>query len=88
VVEAGAAGCPAVITDCDCLGSEFSWCAEVTPLPFNENAYIESIGRALDRKDQLTTLGRQLAQQRDWSVIAQQWLDWFEVRLGEIDASK
>jgi glycosyltransferase involved in cell wall biosynthesis len=88
VVEAGAAGCPAVITDCDCLGSEFSWCAEVTPLPFNENAYIESIGRALDRKDQLTTLGRQLAQQRDWSVIAQQWLDWFEVRLGEIDARK
>lgn len=91
VVEAGASKSPAIITDADCLGSEFSETAAITPLPFNEDEYIGSIIDVVGDSEvykRYQELGYHLACERHWPRIANQWLQWFEERLPETDARR
>jgi glycosyltransferase involved in cell wall biosynthesis len=87
VVEAGAAWSPAIITDCDCLGSEFGDYnyAAVSPLPFDPDHYVDTIDSVLSDKDRYLELqrnGRELARSRQWSLIAEDWIDMFD-RVGD-----
>lgn len=80
VVEAGASCSPAFITDCDCLGSEFTGYASVSSMPLDYESYIESVVRVLGDSDLYEDYqrdGRDLAENRDWSKIAYQWIEHF-----------
>jgi glycosyltransferase involved in cell wall biosynthesis len=80
-IEAGAAGAPMIITDCDCLGSEFGDVASVTPLPFEPAEYVEALFDVLESPTRYAGLrlrGRQLAEERQWQKIAPRWLEMFE----------
>lgn len=80
-VEAGAAGCPMVITDCDCLPSEFEGCAVVVPLPFHDETFVQAIHDVLSSPgsyDRLRAAGRQLAEERSWERLSRLWTDKFE----------
>jgi glycosyltransferase involved in cell wall biosynthesis len=82
VVEAGAAYAPSIITNADCLGSEFGETAAVTSLPLDYDEYIESIVQVCGDQEvyeQYQHLGRQLAESRSWSKIALDWLNLFNL---------
>lgn len=84
VVEAGAALSPAVLTDCDCLPTEFAETALFTPLPLDVDEYIDQIIRLLEDDNLYITLqhnGRALAEARHWPLIANKWLKFFEESL-------
>lgn len=81
VVEAGAAYSPSIITDADCLGSEFGESAVVNPLPLDYDEYISSIVQVCGDEElyvKYQELGRELAESRSWSKIALDWLNLFE----------
>lgn len=87
VVEAGAAGCPAVITDCDCLGSEFGHIYPSINLPFDEAKYLAVLFDLLEDEKYFESVklnGYKLADSREWSYIASQWLEFFNEKLYEI----
>jgi glycosyltransferase involved in cell wall biosynthesis len=86
IVEALAASCPVVTTNCDCIPSEFG---EVSAaciwLPFDERVYeqyVEAVVDALHPEDYQACVeaGKEFAADRDWAKIAQQWIDFFERR--------
>lgn len=81
VIEACAAGAIPVITDCDCLGSEFRDVSVMTPLPLDYEAYAKSVVEAMHPEDYVARqiAGREFAETRDWSVIAKQWLKEFDL---------
>lgn len=80
-IENMAAGNPCIMSDADCLESEFSNVSNVIPLPFNASDYVDSIGLAMsvpeDRK-RMAVKARSFAESRDWSRIAPTWIDLFE----------
>lgn len=80
IVEAMAAGIAVVTTDCDCIPSEFGEVASITPLPLDHNAYVEAVIDALHPEDFQARIevGMEMASERDWSVIAQSWIDKIE----------
>lgn len=81
VVEAGAACSPAIITDADCLGAEFSDSAEVTRLPFDPDGYVATISDVMKDPDRYTALqnaGLELARERSWPLIAEMWDEMFK----------
>lgn len=86
IVEALAAGCPVVTTDCDCIGPDYSEVTVQVPLPWNEKGYLEAILDALDPEDyqQRVEVGREFALTRDWPVIAAQWSSFFDTAIKEI----
>jgi glycosyltransferase involved in cell wall biosynthesis len=75
IVEALAAGCPVVTTDCDCIGPDYHEVTVQVPLPWDERRFLEAIIDALDPEDyqQRVEVGREFALTRDWPVIAAQW---------------
>lgn len=77
LVEAAAAGCPAVTTDCDCLGEEFSDVHVVVPLPFDPDAYIEATVESYGNVNHLRERSLEFAASRSWKLIAQKWIDFF-----------
>jgi glycosyltransferase involved in cell wall biosynthesis len=80
-VEAGASGCPMVITDCDCLPSEFGDVAYVVPLPFDEDEYVDALLGILSNEtlyDDARALGRQLAEERSWEKLSERWIEEFQ----------
>ncbi len=81
VIESCAAGAVPVITDCDCLGSEFQEVAEVVPLPFDPVEYAErvvALWKDKKRRLELAKAAREFARSRSWDKIARQWVDLFE----------
>ena len=69
-----------VITDCDCLPSEFGHVAEVVPLPFDRTRFMEAIERVLgspERYSSMREAGRALAEERSWGNLATRWLEKF-----------
>lgn len=83
VTEALAAELPAVITDCDCLGSEYGDVTECVPLGlgFDDDAYVRAVTRVLateGRYDELRRLGRTRAEERSWEKTSEQWLSILE----------
>lgn len=77
IVEALAAGCPVVTTDCDCIGPDYHEVTTQVPLPWNEKDFLEAIIDALDPEDYQARVeaGREFALTRDWPVIAAQWIE-------------
>ncbi len=81
VIEAMAAGAPAAITDCDCLGEEFGEVTIGVTLPFDSYGYMDSIERVLEDEKVYTDLrerGREFAEGRQWCLIAPKWIELFE----------
>jgi glycosyltransferase involved in cell wall biosynthesis len=79
IVEALAAGCNVVTTDCDCIGPDYAHVTAQTPLPFDDRKYLALILDALDPEDYeaVAEAGREFALTRDWPVIAEQWVHEF-----------
>lgn len=80
LVEAAAAGAPALTTDCDCLPSEFGDVHEIVPLPIDPVDYAERALELLGDEQRLGVMrerGRTFAEDRDWSRIARLWIDAF-----------
>jgi glycosyltransferase involved in cell wall biosynthesis len=79
VIEACAAGAIPVITDCDCLGSEFAEVSAMTPLPLDYEAYAKAVVEAMHPEDYVARqiVAREFAETRDWSIIAKQWIEVF-----------
>ena len=88
VTEALAAMLPAVITDCDCLGSEYK---EVTAMidltsPFDEDTYIDVLCDTLKNKETYRRMqieGREFAEKRTWERTSQSWLSLMDTLLNE-----
>lgn len=81
VVEAGAACSPAIITDCDCLGSEFNNSSPMSILPFKEDVYLDLVKEIMEDNKAFIYYqekGRELAESRNWLDISDRWLDYFE----------
>lgn len=82
VMEAMAAGAPAVITDADCLGEEFSDYAVVVPLPFEIGSYVGALGALLEDQrayNELQGDARHFVEtERTWEGVASKWIELFE----------
>lgn len=77
-VEAGAAGAPMFLTNCDCLPSEFGGVAHITKLPLDHNAYINDVMGVLGNSSayaRMREAGRRLAEERSWQQISRTWED-------------
>lgn len=80
IIEAGASGCPAITTDCDCLGSEFGETAAMVKLPYDENEYIDLIESVMSDEtlyNKYLLRGKQLAKSRSWDKIGEEWFKFF-----------
>lgn len=93
VIEACAAGNIPIITDADCLKSEFSDVSVVVPLPWDPEYYVRTARKTLNDRDLVADLrrrGRAFAETRDWKLVANDWLDLFaevaEARSGALVA--
>lgn len=83
IIEAGAACTPVVTTNVDCLESEFLDSTMMVALPFNDDDYIDAIQLVVDNEETYIDLqqkNRVLAESREWSKIAAQWITEFETR--------
>lgn len=86
VVEAMAAWCPVVTTDCDCLGEEYSSVAKIVPLPFDDDTFLEAMSEVLNDKDiyeDLVLKGHKMAEARSWKNTSQQWMKIIRHKLEE-----
>ena len=80
-VENAAAGNPIITTDCDCMEEEFGPVGVIAELPFDPKGFAECVEYVLTRPEIVSNLrkdGREFAEGRDWSIIAQQWNDFFQ----------
>jgi glycosyltransferase involved in cell wall biosynthesis len=80
-VENAAAGNPIITTDCDCMPTEFGGIGRIVDLPWDADKYYEAVYDVLTDEDYYVTMqqkGRKFAEGRDWSIIANQWLDLFK----------
>lgn len=73
VIEACAAKAVPVITDCDCLGTEFGDVAVINELPLDDGYYVDSIGLAVERRATMIDQLQDFARSRDWAEIAPTW---------------
>lgn len=80
VVENAAAGNPMILSDADCLKTEFGDISAMVPLPFTVSDWMEAFEAVFTDPELYTDLsvtGRNFAQTRGWKEIAQQWTDLF-----------
>jgi glycosyltransferase involved in cell wall biosynthesis len=77
-IEALASGCPAFITDCDCLGEEFDGPASVAPLPLDYDLYLSNLETCLNDDALYAAMhsaGLSFASDRRWELVAPKWLE-------------
>lgn len=80
-VENAAAANPIITTDCDCMEDEFGAIGNVVPLPFDPEYYAEKVAECLldeDLVEYQREIGRAFAEKRNWSLIANSWIDFFK----------
>lgn len=81
-IENMAAGNPCIMSDADCLKSEFGEVAEIVSLPMNidEFAYtaVQNILEYPSRMADYAERGRTFAESRAWSKIAPTWIELFK----------
>lgn len=80
-VENAAAGNPIITTDCDCMEAEFGSIGAIVDLPFNAAEFTDAVEYVLRNEDtwkELSQVGRDFAETRDWSRIAPRWLALFQ----------
>lgn len=80
-IENAAAGNPMIISDSDCLPSEFGHISKVSDLPFDADDFVEKIQSLLcdpAAYQQAAIKGREFAETRTWDLIGEQWLDLIE----------
>lgn len=80
-IENMAAGNPCIMSDADCLESEFESASYIVPLPFKKEEWMDKISLLLQSDlhyNRMRKLGRMFAEKRDWSKIAPTWIDLFE----------
>lgn len=80
-IEAMAAGNVPLMTDADCLKTEFGEVAPIVPLPWEPTIYINEVKRLLEddkEYERYQQLGRKFAEGRDWDVIAPRWIKLFK----------
>jgi glycosyltransferase involved in cell wall biosynthesis len=80
VIEAAAAGNIPIITDADCLKSEFSDVAVVVSLPWDVEKYVRAARSTLNDRDLVADLrrrGRKFAESRSWDLVAKDWIELF-----------
>jgi glycosyltransferase involved in cell wall biosynthesis len=80
-VEAGASYSPMIITNADCLESEYGDCSQMIRLPFDEETYISAITQVMDNENvysELSQKGREKAEERSWDKIANGWIQQFD----------
>lgn len=79
-VENAAAGNTIITTDCDCMKDEFEKIGTIVPLPFDPEKYAEEAISVLNDEDFMNyqrEAGRDFAEKRDWRLISEQWLQFF-----------
>lgn len=79
-IENAAAGNPLITTDADCMEEEFGRIGKIIPLPFKPQQFAEETISTLKDTDLLEyyrTIGRSFAEKRDWSLIAKDWVSFF-----------
>lgn len=79
-IENAAALNPIITTDCDCMAQEFGGIGRIVELPLSLDEYYEAVRDVLTDEDYYVLMqkkGRKFAEQRDWSIIAQKWIDLF-----------
>lgn len=83
-VENAAAGNPIITTDCDCMETEFGEVGVVYCLPFDAKGYAECVEFVLSDSALVKSLrkdARVFAEGRDWSIIADSWIQFFNKEL-------
>lgn len=83
-IENMAAGNPVITTDCDCMEDEFASVGMILDLPFDEDKFVSTVEFVLNDENAYKTLQEQgyaFAEQRDWSIIAKQWISHFQKHL-------
>jgi glycosyltransferase involved in cell wall biosynthesis len=84
VTEALAARCPVVTTDCDCLGEEYGSVAQIVPLPYDEDAFLEAMFTILESEshyEAMQNAGREFAEARSWQLTSRAWMDLIQRHL-------
>lgn len=87
IIEALGMKLPVATTDCDCLGEEFgdyTFMSDHANLPTGYDDYLHMVQAALDCGDVWKTIGQRFAQTRIWPVIAQQWIEEFELEVAHV----
>lgn len=77
VCEGFAARLPVVTTACDCLESEYRDVTEMIDLPFDDQAFIDACGRALEptRRKELQDTAYEFVKERTWEKTSRAWMD-------------
>lgn len=79
-IENAAAANPIITTDCDCMEGEFGEIGTIVKLPFDKDKFAEEAIKVLRDQDFVEyqrEIGRAFAETRQWSVIANQWDEFF-----------
>jgi len=82
-IENAAAMNPIITTDCDCMEDEFGKIGTIVPLPFDAAQFAQAAIDVLHDEDFMEyqrEAGREFAEKRDWGLISQQWLQYFNDR--------
>jgi glycosyltransferase involved in cell wall biosynthesis len=81
-IENMAAGNFCVMSDADCLESEFESVAQIEPLPFFTGPYLDDLddffSAPKDEQKETIERARDFAEQRDWAKIAPTWIELFK----------
>ena len=79
-VENAAAGNPIITTNCDCMEEEFGKVGTIVKLPFDPEKFATEAIKVLRDEDFMNyqrEAGREFAEKRDWRLISEQWLQFF-----------
>lgn len=79
-IEAMASYCPVITTDCDCMAEEFGDVGICVPLPFDGAKFVQAIEYVLGDREvytRMATEGRAFAEKRQWTLVAEEWIELF-----------